>query len=58
MPPYIVKRAEVHHSYNEIDAESPEDAIQKVKDGDGDEVCLEYSRTLDEEYTVVTLPSS
>jgi len=47
MPKYTVLRREVHISHQEIEADSVEDAINRVVDGEGDEVYFEYSHTLD-----------
>lgn len=49
MKTYFVRRREVWVSYVEIDAESPQAALQLVSGGAGDELedLLEYSHTLD-----------
>lgn len=48
MPKYLVGRREVHVAYVEIEADSPEEAISSVADGNGDESdFFEYSHTLD-----------
>lgn len=47
MKKYVVLRREVHVSHVEVEAESPEEAKEKVFEGEGDEVFLEYSHTLD-----------
>lgn len=53
MPKYTVLVREVHVSHMEIEAENPEDAVDKVYNGDGNEVLCEYSHTLDSnEWTV------
>ncbi len=44
---YCVLVREVHVSTMEIEAANPIEAIQKVKDGQGEEVICEYSHTLD-----------
>ena len=44
---YIVKIREVHISYLEIEAESHEEAISLVADGEGEQLLQEYSHTLD-----------
>lgn len=44
---YIVDRPELHYQSVEIKASSPEEAIQKVNDGEGRELNLEYSHTLE-----------
>ena len=46
---YYVQVREVHVSTREIVADSPEDALEKVKDGEGDEITCEYSHTLDDD---------
>jgi len=43
---YLVLRREVHVSHIPITADSKEQAIQKVADGEGEEIFLEYSHTL------------
>jgi hypothetical protein len=45
MPKYIVKRPELHICQVEIEAESPQEAIDKVAEGEGDEISTEYSDT-------------
>lgn len=49
MPKYYVLVKEVHDSYREVDADSPEGAIAKVAQADLDftEERLEFSHTLD-----------
>jgi hypothetical protein len=47
MAEYYVLVREVHVSYRKVEASSPEEAKNKVCDGEGDEVQLEYSHTLD-----------
>jgi len=51
MPRYYVLVKEVHDSYREVEADSPEEAIEKVAAGDDDfkEERMEYSYTLDSE---------
>lgn len=49
MPKYTVLVREVHVSHMVVEADSPEEAIKKIKDGDGDEATCEYSHTLDSE---------
>jgi len=44
---YHIGVREVHVSTMLVHATSKEDAIRKVKDGEGEEVLLEYSHTLD-----------
>ena len=48
MKKYIVGMREIHIQNVEIEAESPEEAIERVADGEGDFVdnSLEYSHTL------------
>ena len=45
---YLVQRREIHVSTLRIEADSPEDAAQRVQDGEGDEVTLEYRETVDQ----------
>jgi len=49
LPKYMVGVAELHYSYREVEADSPQDAIVKAKAMDElpDELHLEYSHTLD-----------
>ena len=47
MTKYFVGKREVHVSTMEINADTPEEALLKVWDGDGEEVMCEYSHTLD-----------
>lgn len=49
MPKYTVLVREVHVSHMVVEADSPKEAIKKIKDGDGDEALCEYSHTLDSE---------
>ena len=51
---YLVEVPEVWYQKNIIDADSPEQAIEKVKNGEGELVDngLEYSHTLDEGFHV------
>lgn len=44
---YYVQVPEVHISTVEIEADSPEQALGRVRDGEGKEVNLEYLGTLD-----------
>lgn len=46
---YLVGVREVHVSFREVTATSEDEAIQKVKDMDDEEVYCEYSHTLDED---------
>ena len=48
MPIYRVGVQEVHVSTIVIEAASKNEALQLVSDGEGDELILEYSHTLDE----------
>jgi len=50
MPKFAVTRKEVHISYSQIEAETAEEAISRVQDGDGEEVLVEYSHTIDGSY--------
>lgn len=48
MPKFFVRRKEVHHSIHEVEAETPQDALKVVQEGEEDnEVSFEYSHTLD-----------
>lgn len=49
MPKFNVLIREVHISVREIEAESAEEALRTIADGeeDGEEVMCEYSHTLD-----------
>ena len=49
MPKFHVLVREVHVSTMEIEADNPEDAIKKIKDGEGEQAICEYSHTLDSE---------
>ena len=49
MKTYTVTRPEVHYSYVQVEASSPEDALKRVQDGEGEETSCEYSHTLDGE---------
>ena len=49
MPKFHVNVREVHVSTHEVEAESAEEAIRKVKDQDAEEVVCEYSHTLGED---------
>jgi hypothetical protein len=44
---FLVGVREVHVSTVEVEAESPEEAMRLVQDGDGEEIMREYSHTLD-----------
>ena len=44
---YTVTVKEIYDSYVEIEAESPEEALKKVRGGEGDEVDQEYYSTMD-----------
>jgi predicted transcriptional regulator YheO len=50
---YRVGVREVHVSTREIDAESPEEALDKVQEDEGEEVMCEYSHTLDRDVWTV-----
>jgi len=47
MKKYYVLVSEVHVSTMEIEAETPEEALEKVAEGEGDEIICEYSYTLE-----------
>lgn len=46
MAKYIVRVREVHISYREVVAESPEHALQAVQENNGEETLCEYSHNL------------
>lgn len=46
MKTYTVTVKEVHDSFVTIQANSPEEALEMIKRGDGHEVDIEYNRTL------------
>lgn len=48
MKTYTITVKEIHDSYVEVEANSPEEALEKCKNGEGDEIAVEYVRTLDE----------
>ena len=50
MPKYHVNVPEVHYQTVEVDASSPEEAVELVKDGDGEYLddTLTYSHTLED----------
>jgi hypothetical protein len=50
MKTYEVQQYEVHVSTWHVKAESEADAIERVLDGDGDDVGFEYVETLDERH--------
>lgn len=53
MPKYIVNRPELHYSRVEIEAKTPEEALALVREEcEGDEVELEYSHTLENDWSV------
>jgi hypothetical protein len=55
---FVVLVKEVHTSHMEIHADSKEEAIEKVANGEGEEVHEEYSHTLDtDEWEVLTSES-
>ena len=47
MKTYTITVKEIHDSYVEIQANSPQEALEKVKNGEGCEVDCEYHSTLD-----------
>lgn len=47
MKKYIVTVKEVHNQDVEIRAKNEQEAIKKVSEGEGEELTLEYSHTLD-----------
>lgn len=50
---FLIGVREVHVSTMEVEAESPEAAVQMVKDGQGREIMCEYSHTLDSDLWTV-----
>ena len=48
MPRMIVRRREVHISHVEVDADSVEQAIAMVTDGEGEEIKIEYSHIIND----------
>lgn len=48
MKKFRVLRPEVHYAHVIVDAESPEEAREKVRDGEGEETYVEYSHTMEE----------
>jgi hypothetical protein len=57
MPRYIVVTKEVFEQPYEVEANSEEEALEKVIDGEGDilDDCFEYSHTLDRDTWTVEL---
>lgn len=53
---YTVTVKEIYDSYVEIEAESPEEALKKVREGEGDEVDQEYHSTMDSSHWDVSEP--
>lgn len=54
MKTFIVSVREVHVSHRQVEADSPEDAIQRVQDGEDEEISMEYSHSLETDtWTVV-----
>jgi hypothetical protein len=57
MKTYLVGVREVHVSYMEVKANTPTDAFDMIRNGEGDEVSMDYSHTLDPEtWTVEESP--
>lgn len=52
MKTYTVTVKQVHDSYVEVEANSPEEAIIKVEQGEGEEVEFSYAFTLDSDGTI------
>lgn len=53
---YDVQVREVHVQHMIVEAGSPEEAVKKVRDGDGDQADIEYSHTLEPDtWTVESL---
>jgi hypothetical protein len=57
MKNYEVKLSEVHYGIWSVEADSEEEAIEKAKDGDGDEVAFLYSHEYDDPYVLPPLES-
>jgi len=61
MKTYLVGVREVHVSYREVRANTSAEAFDMVRNGEGDEIFMDYSHTLDpetwtvEEYPDVTI---
>lgn len=53
MPKYTVLVREIHVSHMEIEADDPEQALEKVFQGEGQEIFLEYYDTMDSSYWTV-----
>ena len=47
MKQYRVLRSEVHYSHVIVEAETPEEAVELVEEGEGGELRLEYGYTID-----------
>jgi hypothetical protein len=47
MTSYIIEVPEVHYQQVRVEADSPEEALAKVREGDGDYLEAEYSHILD-----------
>jgi len=60
MPEYIVSVMEVHRQDVQLQADSPEYAVMKVREGEGDfDAVAQYSYTLDPEtWTVREVPET
>jgi hypothetical protein len=50
---YYVEVPEVHYSILKIEADSPEEALAKARDAEGEEIALEYSHVLENEMWTV-----
>lgn len=49
---FLVKVPELHYSHMVVEATNKWNALDKVRNGQGEEVELVYSRTLDDEFEV------
>ena len=47
MTSYIIEVPEVHYQQVRVEADSPEEALAKVREGDGEYLEMEYSHILD-----------
>lgn len=52
MPKFTVERPEVHYSEVVVDAENADEALAMVREGEGEEVFLDYSHTLNDNWRV------
>lgn len=52
---YTVCLKEVWHSYRDVEAESEEEALQLIQEGEGEEVLCEYSHTTDDDPEITSI---